>query len=455
MTLFLPAFGGESHAHIFSFRSFAPITIVTDQEGDHQTCSTDNFNMRTISYFHLVACLVAHANAFVAHPHNSVRSPRSVFSFVPVLSPSKLYQSADAVAVVEEDIPTPAAVVPPENCDPYDPEGSNYCTVDPAEIVTASPLQRRLRLAGLFALWYVLNVGYNIGNKSVLNALPIPWTAATIELFFGFPYVALLWLTKLRATPKLSLQNIYTLSSQAFFLAATHVLGVISFGAGAISFTHILKATEPVWSALILGVCFREILPIPVYLSLIPIIGGVGLASLKELSFTWLSFTSGTLSAVTSASKAILSKKVLSGKPLGENLTPANMFAVLTILGFLMILPASLYMEGPTKVSAAFSSALAAGYTMPQLFRLLSISGFLYYLYNEVAFLALSEVAPVTHAVTNTVKRVVIILASVLVFRNPVSRLGALGSALAIGGATVYSIAKSQKPAASNEKKQE
>ena len=401
-----------------------------------------------VSYMYLVTFLfAAYGNAFVTVPHRIVRTTSPLVSVAVVGKPSfALYQAAeDAVALVEEE---PPAVIPGENCDPYDPEGSNYCTVDP---VAPSPLQRRVRLAGLFALWYVLNVGYNIGNKRVLNALPIPWTAATIELFFGFPYVALLWLGRLRPTPKLSLANVYTLSSQAFFLAATHVLGVISFGAGAISFTHILKATEPVWSALILGVCFREILPLPVYLSLIPIIGGVGLASLKELSFTWLSFTSGTLSAVTSASKAILSKKVLSGKPLGENLSPANMFAVLTILGFLMILPASLYMEGPTKVSAAFTSALAAGYTKPQLFRLLSISGFLYYLYNEVAFLALSEVAPVTHAVTNTVKRVVIVLASVLVFRNPVSRLGALGSALAIGGATAYSIAKSQSTATKKE----
>ena len=70
-------------------------------------------------------------------------------------------------------------------------------------------------------------------------------TAATVELFFGFPYVAFLWLTGLRKAPKLSFDNVKTLSSQAFFLAATHVAGVISFGAGAISFTHILKATEP------------------------------------------------------------------------------------------------------------------------------------------------------------------------------------------------------------------
>lgn len=329
------------------------------------------------------------------------------------------------------------------SCDPYDPESAEFCMADPEQI-KGDDLKRKLRLTVLFFLWYVLNVGYNIGNKRVLNALPIPWTAATIELFFGFPYVALLWSTGLRKTPKLSLADIKKLSSQAFFLAATHVAGVISFGAGAISFTHILKATEPVWSALILAVGFKEFLPLPVYLSLIPILGGVGLASMKELSFTWLSFFAGTISAVTSASKAILSKKVLDGKPLGENLTPENMFAVLTILGFLFVLPPSLILEGPSKVSAAWTAALAAGYTKAQLLKLLSVSGFLYYLYNEVAFLALSEVAPVTHAVTNTVKRVVIILASVVVFRTPVTALGMIGSAVAIAGATAYSIAKSK-----------
>jgi solute carrier family 35, member E1 len=60
----------------------------------------------------------------------------------------------------------------------------------------------------------------------------------------------------------------------------------------------------------------------------------------------------------------------------------------------------------------------------------------------QVAFLALNEVAPVTHAVTNTVKRVVIILASILFFRTPVTLTGMIGSAIAIAGATFYSIAK-------------
>eukprot|EP00614_Pseudopedinella_elastica_P029696 CAMPEP_0172616856 /NCGR_PEP_ID=MMETSP1068-20121228/68276_1 /TAXON_ID=35684 /ORGANISM="Pseudopedinella elastica, Strain CCMP716" /LENGTH=390 /DNA_ID=CAMNT_0013422447 /DNA_START=71 /DNA_END=1243 /DNA_ORIENTATION=- len=327
------------------------------------------------------------------------------------------------------------------SCDPFNPE---FCDPVPVEDQPAFDVKRFTKLTVLFGLWYILNIAYNIGNKLVLNALPIPWTAATLELFFGLPLVIILWGSGLRKAPKLSVDNVKTLASQAFFLMSTHVLGVISFGAGAISFTHILKATEPVWAALIGAVFFKDFLPWPVYLSLVPIMGGVALASMKELTFTWLSFTTGLLSAVTSAMKAILSKKVLSGKPLGENLTPSNMFSVLTIMGFFMILPLSLAIEGPATVTAAWSAALANGHSNLHLFHLLSFSGALYYLYNEVAFIALSEVAPVTHAVTNTVKRVVIILASVLFFKTPVTFLGAVGSAIAIAGATGYSFAKAK-----------
>lgn len=332
----------------------------------------------------------------------------------------------------------------PGTCDPFDPKSAEYCSPTEPE---SSPLisKRTLKLGALFVLWYALNIGYNIGNKLVLTALPTPWSSATWELFFGLPYVGFLWLTGLRKRPELTWSGLKLLIPPAFFLACTHVFGVISFGAGAISFTHVCKATEPVWTALISALVFREFLPVPVYLSLIPIIFGVSLASAHELSFTWISFIAATGSAVTSASKAILGKKVLDGKSLGKNLTPGNMFAVLTILGCFMILPASMLIEGPSKFSAAWAHARATGYTAQRLWIMLSVSGFLYYTYNEVAFLALKEVAPVTHAVTNTVKRVVIIIASVIVFRNPISPLGALGSSLAIIGALLYALAKNQK----------
>ena len=50
-----------------------------------------------------------------------------------------------------------------------------------------------------------------------------------------------------------------------------------------------------------------------------------------------------------------------------------------------------------------------------------------------------------THAVANTLKRVVILLACVLFFRTPMTPLCAAGSAIAIGGSYLYSLAKSAK----------
>ena len=72
------------------------------------------------------------------------------------------------------------------------------------------------------------------------------------------------------------------------------------------------------------------------------------------------------------------------------------------------------------------------------------LAGAFYYLYNEVAFLALGRVNPVTHAIGNTVKRVVIIIASVIAFKTPISSLGIIGSAIAISGTLLYSLAKSK-----------
>ena len=59
-------------------------------------------------------------------------------------------------------------------------------------------LMETLKTGSFFALWYLFNIGYNIYNKKALNALPIPYTMAALQLFVGIPYVAVLWLTGLR-----------------------------------------------------------------------------------------------------------------------------------------------------------------------------------------------------------------------------------------------------------------
>lgn len=56
-------------------------------------------------------------------------------------------------------------------------------------------------------------------------------------------------------------------------------------------------------SAGLSAVFLKSFLPWQVSLTLLPVMGGVALASLNELSFTWLSFISAMVSNVASASR--------------------------------------------------------------------------------------------------------------------------------------------------------
>lgn len=298
----------------------------------------------------------------------------------------------------------------------------------------------KLKVGGMFLVWYMLNIGYNIYNKKVLNMVPsLTYTLAWAQLALGLLYVIPVWALGLRKAPVLTTSETKSLIPVAVLHLLTHIGAVVSLGAGAVSFTHIVKAAEPAVSAAISAVFLKSFLPLPVYLSLLPVMGGVAMASLTELSFTWLSFIAAMVSNVASASRAIVGKMTM-GKSFGKNMDSSNVYAVMTILSTIMFLPVALLVEGKNIIPTITAICDAGnGKTLAmQTF----LSAAYYYLYNEVAFLTLDNVAPVTHSLGNTIKRVVIILTSVLVFGTKMSTQGVIGSGLAIGGVLLYSLAK-------------
>jgi len=290
-------------------------------------------------------------------------------------------------------------------------------------------------------LWYIFNIGYNIYNKKALISYPYPWACALWQMMFGWFIFVPLWLLKIRKTPKMSVAQAVKIAPAALAHLATHVGAVVAFFAGAVSFGHIVKASEPVVSSMLNFFFLGEVMPWQVYASLLPIIGGVGLASASELSFNWLCFGAAMGSNLGSASRAVYSKKVMKGD-IGENMDAANVYAVLTIMATFMLIPIALLIEGPSAMLKGFNAARAAG-GMSFMWQMI-LSGLYYYMYNEVAFLALGKLDPVSHAVCNTMKRVVIIITAIFVFRSPVTPLGIAGSSIAIGGTLIYSLAKNK-----------
>lgn len=203
---------------------------------------------------------------------------------------------------------------------------------------SGSAVVEALQTGSYFALWYLFNIAYNIYNKKALNVLDFPWTVATIQMAAGILYFVPLWLLGLRKAPKLSFDEMKTLFPIALCHTGVHVGAVIALGAGAVSFAHIVKASEPVVTCLFNAVLLGQTFTLPVYLTLLPIIGGVAIASMKELSFTMLALASAMLSNVSSAARGVLSKKTMSGKQIGENLDAQNLYAVLTAMSTLILI---------------------------------------------------------------------------------------------------------------------
>lgn len=88
------------------------------------------------------------------------------------------------------------------NDQPYVAPGEAPASAVPAEQENKAP--GLIKVGAYFGLWYLLNIGYNIYNKRLLNIYPLPWLMASVQLGVGILYVVPLWLTKLRRAPKLN-----------------------------------------------------------------------------------------------------------------------------------------------------------------------------------------------------------------------------------------------------------
>lgn len=196
------------------------------------------------------------------------------------------------------------------------------------------------------------------------------------------------------------------------------------------------------FSAVVSGFYFKKWMKPQVYATLIPVVGGVGYACMKEVNFSLLAFCAAMSSNLFFALRAVLSKSALqSGKGAGTNLTAPNMFGLVTMAAFMISVPVALIREG-SGFSALWATALEQVESKMHLIRAIFISGLFHYLNNEVMYMALGSVHPVTLAVGNTMKRVFILVASVLVFKNEISVQAGIGSAVGIAGVLLYSLTK-------------
>ncbi|CAN8275510.1 unnamed protein product [Cochlearia groenlandica] len=306
---------------------------------------------------------------------------------------------------------------------------------------SSEKMKKILELGLLFVFWFVFNIYFNIYNKQVLKSLHAPMTVTLVQFAVGSVLITFMWALNLYKRPNISTSQLAAILP----LAVVHTLGNLftnmSLGKVSVSFTHTIKAMEPFFSVMLSSMFLGEV-PTPwVIGSIIPIVGGVALASITEVSFNWTGFLSAMASNLTNQSRNVLSKKLMVKKD--DSMDNITLFSIITLMSLFLMAPVTYFTEG-IKFTPAYIQA--AGVNVQEIYTKTLIASLCYHAYQQVSYMILARVSPVTHSVGNCVKRVVVIVSSVIFFRTPVSPVNALGTGIALAGVFLYSRVKSIKP---------
>merc|ERR1711862_1056126 len=280
---------------------------------------------------------------------------------------------------------------------------------------------------------------------------------SNIKLFglvVGIVWSVVVWGLGVRKAPNLSAKDISSCIPIGLGACVAHAGSVLAMGSGSVSFAQIVKACEPVFAAVVgLIIPPIDVKPFLAY-CMLPIVGGVGLACIKEGKGVDINYTAFTWASIANLAAALKGKlggsvtKALKGDK-SKNMDSANVYAVVNIISFLCPVPMVVVAEMST-LPAEWDKAVEARGAQAVITNI-ALSGFFFYIYNEFAFAFTAHVGAVTSSVLNTAKRVIIIVVSSIVFAEAMERNTVIGSAVSIGGTFAYSL--TSKKAAPKKKK--
>eukprot|EP01121_Diplochlamys_sp_Union-15-3_P022838 TRINITY_DN9848_c0_g1_i1.p1 TRINITY_DN9848_c0_g1~~TRINITY_DN9848_c0_g1_i1.p1 ORF type:complete len:358 (+),score=25.19 TRINITY_DN9848_c0_g1_i1:50-1075(+) len=288
-----------------------------------------------------------------------------------------------------------------------------------------------VKLLSVLSGWYLFSIFGNNSTKEILTAAPIPLTLTLCQYICVIVYCGVIFKYMGIAPLPFSL-NLIKLGIP---LATGHILGSwlgkLSLEYVPVSFTHTVKATSPLFTMVISRIVLGTQFSLPLVLSVIPIIFGVSISSFTEIAFNFIGFLTAIGSTVLFTCQNIYSKVLFKGKSIDET----NLLFIISVIGSAILLLPWFSIEFFTILDGQYRDP---NVSLGKLTLLFIFNGFCHFAQNIMAFNALSMVTPLTYSVANTIKRVIVIIASIFYFGNIPSTLNAVGMILAIFGIFLY-----------------
>lgn len=317
-------------------------------------------------------------------------------------------------------------------------------------------------LVVLCLCWYATSVMSNTLNKSILTNFPHPVTLSMIQFLMTLLLgVSTIFLSQRSAFVRLSLPRglntsnglhaptskiILAIAPMGMFQLVGHVFSHMSTSLIPVSLVHTIKALSPLFTVAAYRFLFKVHYKRATYLSLIPLIFGVILTCSVEFKAHFMGVLYALVAALVFVSQNMFAKKLLTNDPSSPptsssssssssspKLDKLNVLCYSSFLAFTFTFPVWFFTEGTSflqnGLDTAFSWALTSHFLL---------NGLVHFLQNLLAFQVLGMVTPVTYSIASLIKRIVVIVMSIIWFNQPVSSTQAWGILLTFTGLYLY-----------------
>lgn len=318
-----------------------------------------------------------------------------------------------------------------------DPSGKASAGTPPPLSVSSVPKPPHV-VAIYILCWFLANGTTVLFNKYIFQTMHFnnPLTLTLIHMVTQ-SILSYLTIDYLRYVEKVRVDP-YDYYSKLLVIAAIFCsnicLGNISLRFVPVSFMQTVKSFTPVATALLQYIVFRSRLRPAALLALVPITGGVALASVTELEFHMGGFIAAMTACFLTGLKFVLSSQMLAGR---YKLDSINLLYYMAPPSVAFLVPICFLLE-----RGSVSTWLADPVRTRTDFVLLVLSGVISYVLNVTLFVVLKATSSVTVTVAGNVKTVLVIGVSILIFQNPVSVFNMLGCLIAISGCCWYGLVK-------------
>ncbi|KAI8094910.1 triose-phosphate transporter family-domain-containing protein [Gilbertella persicaria] len=295
-------------------------------------------------------------------------------------------------------------------------------------------------------MWYLSSSLTNNIGKSIMNAFQFPVTLTFVQFglvaFWCYLVSIVFKATHIRSPTH---EIIKTIAPLAIFLIVGHIFSSVAISRVPVSLVHTIKALAPLFTVAFYRFIFHVRYSEKVYISLCPLTLGVILACSFTFSNNFVGLACALGSCLVFVTQNIFSKKLLfKESKLGDRnpnkLDKLNVLFYSSLLSFLLMAPLWLFYDGNSLLTTQKQDS---DMTTSTLLFYFFVNGTMNFAQNWFAFTTLSLTSPVTYSILSLLKRIFVIVMSIVWFGQQITWTQGIGILLTFLGLYMYQNAKS------------